>query len=328
MKKNKYWPSNRYFAIGKWIILFVMLYFVIRFVNIADVFANLKKISLSTLVSFFALVLSSKILYAFRWYMICVKGIDLSEVSILFFLRTNLLAEFVGIAIPSSLGGEAVRVIKLNGYTGAVVKSTVAIMSDRLIGLISMGLVALALLPKFSVPDDVQWPTWSVDIALCVLVLSVVGLILVIIFQKKIRNRIPILHAIKNFNLSFLLIITLLFLSGCGHLLFASGYYLLFQEIHPIPFLVSTVLVFTSQLARIIPISLIGIGFGEISIVSLASLLGIKPENTFIVVLVALGALYFYAICGLLVELICDGKVFLRTVIRNAPESIEKSEKC
>jgi len=304
-----------------------MLYFVIRFVNIADVLANLKKISLSTLVSFFALVLSSKILYAFRWHLICVKGIDLSKISPLFFLRTNLLAEFVGIAMPSSLGGEAVRVIKLNGYTGAVAKSSVAIMSDRLIGLISMGLVALALLPKFSV-SGVQWSTWSVDIAFYVIILGAFGLILAIFSLKQIRDRIPILHAIQNFNLSFFLIIILLLLSGCGHLLFASGYYLLFQEIHPLPFLVSTVLVFTSQLARIIPISLIGIGFGEISIVSLASLLGIKPENTFIVVLVALSALYFFAICGLMVELICDGKEFLSTIIRKAPESIEKSEKC
>jgi len=130
----------------------------------------------------------------------------------------------------------------------------------------------------------------------------------------------------KDFNLSLFLIMILLLLSGCGHLLFASGYYLLFHEIHPIPFLVSTVLVFTSQLARIIPISIIGIGFGEISIVSLASLLGIKPQNTLIVVLVALSALYFYAICGLMVELICDGKAYLATVLRNTPESINKSE--
>jgi uncharacterized membrane protein YbhN (UPF0104 family) len=325
LKKNRYWSNSRYFAIGKWVILFLILYFAIRIVNISDVISNLKKISLTTLVSFFALILSSKIFYAFRWYMICVKGIDLSKVSFLFFLRTNLLAEFVGIVIPSSLGGEAVRVMKLNGYTGSVAQSTVAIMSDRLIGLFSMGLVVLTLLPKFSV-SNAEWPIWSVNIALCILVIGAFALISVLIFAKQLRNKIPLLHAMKDFNMNFLLIIILLFLSGCGHLLFACGYYLLFHEIHPIPFLVSTVLVFSSQLARIIPISLIGIGFGEISIVSLASLLGIKPENTLIVVLVALATLYFYAISGLIVELICDGKMYLTTVFWNTPETIKKSE--
>jgi uncharacterized membrane protein YbhN (UPF0104 family) len=326
LKENRYRPSSRYFAIGKWVILFVMLYFAIRIVKISDVISNLKKISLSTLISFFALILSSKTFYAFRWYMICVKGMDLSQVSFPFFLRTNLLAEFVGIAIPSSLGGEAVRLMKLNGYTGAVLKSTVVIMSDRLIGLISMGLFLLALLPMFSI-SSVNWPTWSINIAFCVLIIGAFSIASVIISLKHIREKIPLLYAMKDFNLSFLLIIIMLLLSGCGHLLFASGYYLLFQEIHPIPFLVSTVLVFTSQLARIIPISLVGIGFGEISIVSLASMLGIKPEDTLIVVLVALGALYFYAICGLIVELICDGKAYLRNIVKKAPESMKKSEK-
>jgi glycosyltransferase 2 family protein len=325
LKENRHWSSNRYFAIGKWIILLVLLYFAVKFVNIPDVISNLKKISLLTLVSFFALILSGKIFYAFRWYLICVKGIDASEVSILFSLRTNLLAEFVGIAIPSSLGGEAVRVMKLNEYAGTTLKSTVAVMSDRLIGLISMGLLLLAFLPKLHV-SDVKWPTWSANIALWVLLIGALGLVSLLIFLKRIRNRFALLHTMKNFNLSLFLIMVLLLLSCCGHLLFASGYYLLFHEIHPIPFLVSTVLVFSSQLARIIPISIIGIGFGEISIVSLASLLGIKPQTTLIVVLVALSALYFYAIFGLMVELICDGKAYLATVLRNTPESINKSE--
>ncbi len=325
LEKNRFWSNNRYFAIGKWIILFVMLYFVIRFVNLPDVFANFKKISLSTLISFFILILTSKFLYAFRWYMICANGIDLRNISILFLLRINLLGEFIGIAMPSSLGGEAVRVVKLNDHTGAVAKSTVAIMADRLIGLISMGLVALALLPKFGI-SVTQWLPWSVDISLSVMVLSAFGFVIAIFFLHQSGIRIPLPRAIQNLELSFSLLTTLLLLSGCGHLLFASGYYLLFQEIHPVPFLVSTALIFTAQLARIVPISLLGIGLGEASIVSLASLVGIKPEETFVVVVVALGALYFYAICGLLIELVCDGKAFFHTIIGYTPESLEGSQ--
>lgn len=323
--KNRFWLKSRYFAIGKWIALLAMLYLAIRFVDLPDVVANFTQIPLSTHISFFILILLSKFLYAFRWHLICVNSLGFRNVSETFLIRTNLLGEFAGIAMLSSLGAEAVRVIKLSARTGVPDRSAVSVAADRLIGLVSVGLIAVALLPKLgaSIAGPLPLP---VNRLLIVTALSVCGFVLTLflLYKRNIQSSLP--QAIQQLNLKLSFSIILVLISMLGHLLFAIGYYLLFQKIHPIPFLVATALIFTAQLARVVPISLLGIGLGEASIVALASLVGIRPEETIVVVVVALGALYFFAICGLLLELLYDGKVFLNTVIGRMRKGLKVSQ--
>jgi len=302
-----------------------MLCLAIRFVDLPDVVANFRQIPLTTHISFFILILLSKFLYAFRWHLICVNGLGLRDVSRIFLVRINLLGEFAGIAMLSSLGAEAVRVIKLSARTGVTDRSAVSVAVDRLIGLVSVGLIAVVLLPKLGASIAGLLPL-SANRLFFVAALSVCGFAIALSLLYKRKIQFFLLQTIQQLNFSFLFLITLVLISMFGHLFFAIGYYLLFQEIHPVPFLVSTALIFTAQLARVVPVSLLGIGLSEASIVALASLVGIKPEEVIVVVVVALGALYFFAICGLLIELVYDGRSFLRAVIGHTPESLERSE--
>jgi uncharacterized membrane protein YbhN (UPF0104 family) len=323
LEKNRFWLDSRYFAIGKWVVLSGMLYLAIRFVNLNDVVASFAQVPLSTFVGFFILLLLSKFLYALRWRLICANGLNLRDISTLFLLRVNLLGEFVGIAVPSSLGGEAVRVLKLSARTGAAARSTASVVADRLTGVMGMGFIALVLLPELGL--SVAWRlSSSASILLGTVVLCLGGLGAAAVFWlRRSGRRLPLPSAIQQLGLGSWSLIAALLLSGSGHLIFASGYYWLFRGVQPFPFLIVTALVLTAQLARSLPVSLLGVGLSEGSMVALASLVGIRPEAALVVVAVALGARYVFAVCGLLVELACDGKAFLNVVTRRTDAELD-----
>ncbi|MFC1975135.1 lysylphosphatidylglycerol synthase transmembrane domain-containing protein [Chloroflexota bacterium] len=317
--------NSHYVAIGKWIILGGMLYLAVKLVNLNEVIATFAQISPLTLVSFLILVLLSKFFYAFRWYLICTNGLSLHNVSNLFLLRINLLGEFVGIAMPSALGGEAVRALKLNARTGRVGQTAASIVADRLMGLVSLGLVVLVLLPKLGA--SLVWPiSLSSGNLLGGIVLSVAGFATTLFWLQRRTKRIRLPHTIQQLKLGFSSLTILVLLSIGGHLVFASGYYLLFQEIQPFPILTITALILTAQLAHIIPISMLGIGLSEGSTIALANLIGMSPETALAVVVIGLGARYLFAISGLLIELVYDGKAILETKAKRTgitPESLQ-----
>lgn len=334
-QKNKRWLNSRYFVIGKWLVLSGMLYLAVRLASLTDVVSSFLQVSIPTHVGFLGLALLSRLFYAFRWHLICVNGLGLRDASILFLLRINLLSEFVEIATPSSLGGEAVRVLKLGARTGMAARSTVSIVADRLVGLASMVLITLALLPVLGA--SVAWrPHLTASSLLSILALSVAGFGIVILWLRRRNGQIQLPSVIQQLELSFPLLMTSVLVSVVGHLVFASGYYLLFQAIEPLSFHVAAGVTLTAQLARSIPISLLGIGLSEGSMVALASLVGVTPEAALTVVVIALGARYVFAACGLLIELSFDGKAFLNAAIegkntsfkraRGEPESVERGE--
>jgi len=321
--KNRSWFNSRYFVIGKWALFLGMLYLAIRFVDLNAVIASLAQISLSTFAGFLVLILLSKFFYALRWCLICTDGLGLRGVSALFLLRTNLLGEFVGIAVPSSLGGEAVRVLKLGARTRAAARSTASVVADRLAGVISMGLISLVLSPNLGPSVAWQLPP-SAGILLGAMALCVVGLGAATIFWlHRSGRRLSLSDAVQRLGIGPRPLTAALLLSVGGHLVFAGGYYWLFRGIQPFPFLTIAALVLTAQLARSLPVSLLGIGLSEGSMVALASLVGIRPEAALVVVAVALGVRYIFAACGLLIELACDGKVFLTTVTRRVDTELD-----
>jgi len=325
LEKNRFWLSSRYCTIGKWMALSGMLYLAVRFVNLTDVVASFALVSPPTLISIFILILLSKFLYAFRWRLICTNGLGLCNISSLFLLRINLLGEFVGIAMPSSLGGEAARVLKLSAHTGTAARATASIVADRLIGAISMGLIVLVLLPKLGMSIAGRLPLSTASL-LIVVVVSIGGIGAAILWLRQRDRRMQLPRAIQQIEFSPSLLVALPLLSVGGHLIFASGYYLLFREIQPFPLLVIVALVLTAQLARSVPISLLGIGLSEGSMVALASLIGMKHETALAVVVIAVGVRYVFAICGLLIELACDGKVFLNTMTEHMNANADMSQ--
>jgi uncharacterized membrane protein YbhN (UPF0104 family) len=322
LEKSKFWLNSRYVAIGKWMALSGMLYLALRFIDLGDVVASFAQISPLTLAGFLTLTLLSKFFYAFRWYLICMNGLGLHKVPYLFLLRINLFAEFVGIVLPSALGGEAVRVLKLNARTRTVAWSAASIAVDRLLGVVSMGLIVLVLLPKLGPSVLGRLPLTPSNLLIGT-AFGVAGFGAIVFWLRRRSGWIRVSRAIQQIGLGVWLLMALVLLSVGGHLVFASGYYLLFQVIQPFPFLTVAALILTAQLARSVPISLLGIGLSEGSIVALARLVGMKTEAVLAVVVIALGGRYVFAICGLLIELLCDGRVFLNTVNRRTKAGLE-----
>lgn len=316
--------KSRYLVIGKWLVLLGLLFLVMTMVSLKDVVAGLSRASYLTLVCFLGLMLVSRYLYSLRWSLICRNGLGLGPISSLFLLRVNLLGEFVGIALPSSLGGEAARLLKLSARTGNTPLSGASIVVDRLVGLVNLGLIVLVLLPRLWV--FVAWPLPFSPGTLLVGVACALAALGVSIFWLQRRYQcIQLPDAVKHLSFSGWSLISVMLLSLAGHLVFAIGHYLLFVEIQPFPFLIIISLVLTAQLARTIPISLLGIGLSEGSMVALASLVGVDPDAALAVVIISLGSRYLFAISGLLIELGYDGKAVLSTMASHASAGLETS---
>ena len=316
--REKYRSSknSHYFVIGKWLVLLGMLYLMTKFINLKFDLATFSQLSIPTLVGYLGLNLLSKFFYAFRWHLICSQGLGLHGTSNLSLLRINLIAEFVGISMPTSLGGEAVRVMKLTALTKMGVQSATSIVADRLMGLFSMLLIVFALLPTLGA--STVWrpplPASSLSIIM-VLIIAILGM--GFLWLRRLDRTKQLLREIQQLEFGFPLLITSVLISVIGHLIFATGYYLLFQEFEPLSFLVAISVTLTAQLARSVPISLLGLGLGDPSMVALTSLVGIAtPAGALSVIIIALGFRYIFAIFGLLLELTFDGKIFLKKIIK------------
>ena len=306
--------NNYYLVILKWLALFVMLYFVLRFINLNFDITVFSQVSILTLVSYLGLNFLSKLFYAFRWYLISSQGLGLQGFSSLSLFRINLIGEFVSISMPTSLGGEVVRIMKLTTLTEMGAKSTTSVLIDRIAGLVGMLLIVFILFPVWGATVVMWQPSSFAIIMVFAVVILVLGIIL-LYWQGKIKL---IFREIKQLNFGFPLLITSILLSALGHLFFASGYYLLFREFEPLSFWVATGVTLTVQLARSIPISLLGIGISDGSMVALASLAGMATSaEALSVVIIALSFRYIFALLGLLFELSVDGKVALKALLKH-----------
>jgi uncharacterized membrane protein YbhN (UPF0104 family) len=324
----KLWSKSRYFAIGKWVLLLGLLILTVQLVNFNDIKAGFERISFKNFLLYLLLLLFSKLIYAFRWRYICTDSLGLKEIRSLYLLRVNLLAEFVSIAMPSNLTGEAVRILKVSARVGKPAKVAAAIAADRLLGVSGMAFIVLLLLPQLGVLAAAgRLPAWLQGIPLGWVILAAAFTAAVVLggalvwlrkrggFDKVKRVLIRVRRDLSVFILAFLLTVL-------GHLIFAAGHYFLFLDIQPFPLLTVISIVLTSQLARSIPLSIMGVGLSEGSLVALESLIGMRSGPALAVVVVVMGARYIYAAIGLLVELWYDGKSFLNIAIHHSDKVV------
>ena len=130
----------------KWFCLIIFLALTIRFVNFEKAKSAFLQISISIFISYIGILFFSKVLYAIRWKIINRVLIHKKNIPISYFVSTNLLAEFVTIALPSSIGGEVTRFMKINHHNQYAILTTTGIFIDRLIGIISMVINSIAVL--------------------------------------------------------------------------------------------------------------------------------------------------------------------------------------
>lgn len=314
-KKIAHHIKSPYVRVLKWLGLLLILLVAWQLIDYRQIISSLRQVSLFSISLLFAIMFTSKIIYALRWYWLAAYTLGLPGLSPWFILRTSLLAEFVSIAMPSSLGGEAVRLIKLTGRGGKIGRASISILLDRFIGIAGMTLIVIALLPQLGLYVDFPALIDKVKPYLPSLLLATT-LCLAILSYLVWRNRqlTTLKHSLSLINQNIIAMCLYLLLTIVGHIIFAGAFYPLFYDVQPLPFLVVISLVLTSQLARSIPISVFGLSLSEGSLVALELIAGMKLEAAMAVMILSLLPRYFFALAGLGCEIWVDGREFIQSI--------------
>jgi uncharacterized membrane protein YbhN (UPF0104 family) len=122
-----------------------LLYLALRGINFAAIQARLSQINLVWIALAVAVTIFQLFLGALRWREI--SDLCRAPLSDLLAFRYNMIGAFFNQTLPSSIGGDAVR-LWLVGRTGAGWRAaTYSILTDRAVGLIALALIIVASLP-------------------------------------------------------------------------------------------------------------------------------------------------------------------------------------
>ena len=122
----------------------LLLYFALNLVNVGTVASRLGAIRFSWSALGLAVLFVQTVLLAVRWRLIldkCGAGLPVSAV-----LRFTMIANFFSQTLPSSVGGDAVR-IWLAGRETNWRAATYSVLLDRVIGVVALALVVTFCLP-------------------------------------------------------------------------------------------------------------------------------------------------------------------------------------
>mgnify|MGYP000313950532 CR=1 FL=1 len=296
----------------KWGVLILIGIIAVTTLDFSSVIQNLRAFQFSTVLIFFLLASAATLFYAVRWLLIA-GSMGILQLNLLFVLRLNLLSEFVSIVLPSYLGGDGLRLLRLRPYTTNR-NAAMCVLIDRLVGLFTLGIATLiclpSILPLLNISIDSQVIPYIVIIAG---VLAVAGLLLI---RQIPRLLLAFGLGDLHFDVKPLLIAALL--SLVGHMIYASAYAVLFLSLTdatPVQVMAITLL---ALLTRSIPVSFLGVEVSDGSLVVLGQLLNIDPTLSLAVVAVVLSSRYVFALIGFAWELMTDGLGFLANVSRKS----------
>jgi glycosyltransferase 2 family protein len=133
------------FLSARIIVSLALLYLALRGINFAAIEARLTQINLSWIAVAALINLIQIFLGALRWREI--SALCQAPLTDLQAFRYNMIGAFFNQTLPSSIGGDAVR-LWLVKHTGAGWRAaTYSILTDRAIGLIALALIIVASLP-------------------------------------------------------------------------------------------------------------------------------------------------------------------------------------
>ena len=186
--------NKKIIQIAKWVILIILLYFAWRYFRWNEIARMLDQLPLRTLAIYLLVIFLSRILYASRWQLVGAWSLKGTRIPLTYYFQTNLLAEFVTIVMPTSLGGEVTRVLKLNARGSRTALSTASILVDRALGIAGMlvvSLTALALMGEqiqFNLPMLIP-PQWAIPLIVVLMIMAAGALFFGLFWLRKPKNR-------------------------------------------------------------------------------------------------------------------------------------------
>ncbi|MGJ4947757.1 lysylphosphatidylglycerol synthase transmembrane domain-containing protein [Bradyrhizobium sp. HKCCYLS20291] len=127
------------------VVSLALLYLALRGINFAAIGERLSQISIGWIVLAVAITICQIFIGALRWREIsALCGAPLTDLRA---FRYNMIGAFFNQTLPSSIGGDAVR-LWLIGRTGAGWRAaSYSILTDRAVGFIALALIIVASLP-------------------------------------------------------------------------------------------------------------------------------------------------------------------------------------
>jgi uncharacterized membrane protein YbhN (UPF0104 family) len=122
-----------------------LLYLSLRFVDMSSVKERMSRIDLAWLLFVAAVTAAQIALLALRWRLLAIAA-D-APLSTATALRFGFIASFFGQTLPSSIGGDAARILLLGRHAGSWQNATYSVLIDRAMGLFALALIVLAFLP-------------------------------------------------------------------------------------------------------------------------------------------------------------------------------------
>jgi len=123
-----------------------LLFLIIRSVNLEEALASLSKVPLGILAIALCLQLASTGIASFRWFIIMRRMGSVEN--FLFFLKSYFKGTFFNQGLPTSIGGDGIRILDCSRATGSVRDGFFGVFIDRfagLAGLLILNICALAL---------------------------------------------------------------------------------------------------------------------------------------------------------------------------------------
>lgn len=283
----------------------VLLYVIFRVIDISALLDILSDIQYPYLLLAIVFQLLSNLVASCRWYLI-MKLLKFKEL-LSFFIKSYFKGTFFNQALPSSIGGDAIRVLELGKKGYSKREAFYGIFIDRIIGL--QGLLILNLIANFT--NSSLLPNWLFNLITMLCVVSILGMFLLVLLRKiKQLENVPILslayHLSNRFrnvynNTRNICIQTSL--SILIHLLSILSIYMISIALGMEYGLGVFMVIFPPViLLTLIPISLAGWGVREGAMIGLFMLIGASKESIlslsilygFIVIVCSLPGMIFW----------------------------------
>lgn len=262
--------------------LFILIF---RAVHIREVLEVVRSLNPWLLVPALALQILSALVAALRWYMI-MRELDFRETAG-FYIRSYFKGTFFNQALPTSIGGDALRVLEAAKVGGGKREAFYGVFIDRIVGL--LGLLLLNLIAIFSKPVFLEQGYPAVHYTIIAMALFGFAGVFVLTLLGDVKwlagNRITKLihdlsHRIRTVYRSGRTITLQTALSVIIHLLSMMTVYLIGRSIGlDYGLLIYLVVVPPVILLTIVPISLAGWGVRETGMVGLFLLIGAEKAE-------------------------------------------------
>jgi len=172
----------------KTIITLIIFYILFTYIDIEGVVKTIQNANIFYIFIALLAQLASTYLAAYRWRLI-MKLLDFKE-RVSFYVQSYFKGSFFNQLLPSSIGGDAIRIIELGQHGYSKKEAFYGIFVDRVIGLV--GLVILNLIANLSFYK--LFPVWLFQLINVVTISSIAGFVILMNLNR--------LHFLSSFKIS------------------------------------------------------------------------------------------------------------------------------